>query len=329
MEDWKLVLEASLDLNLDDDKATDDLRKKVKRDHVNERAAERRQKCKEEEWRIWVEAEQKAWEEAEQLVRQEAKWKKEEEEKTWRAEEAKQRAEEAQKAAEVQGRTVERQHKPSVVIPVGGPSHRSASGPSSGTRAPCDRCVNRRPLLKCEPGTVKGKSTTCKPCCKAKASCSWMKAAGGAAWKQRRMEAKEDDEEDNEEDNEDNGKGDFTVPPALVQEHRDMLGTLTTTLSVLLKEFKGYHHKQWDLQAHQVRGLKALQREMKKANALKAKELKVTTKGKEKAVEVPEELSESSNEEEQIKGEGSKGGEAIEGEDGDVEMGAAPLASVM
>ncbi|KAG6325996.1 hypothetical protein ID866_13093, partial [Astraeus odoratus] len=36
------------------------------------------------------------------------------------------------------------------------------------------------------------------------------------------------------------GEGSFVVPPALVQEHRDALGTLTMTLSALLKEFKRY-----------------------------------------------------------------------------------------
>ncbi|KAG6327577.1 hypothetical protein ID866_11512, partial [Astraeus odoratus] len=274
-----------------DDKATDDLWKKVKEDHVKERAAERRWKHEEEEQRLWVEAEQKAWEEAEWLARQEAEWKKEE--KAQRAEEAKQRAEEAKRAAKVQRRNAEGQ---------------------------------------CIPGTAKGKSTTCKPCHKVKASCSWSKAAGGATQKWRRMQSKEDngDDEDNEDD-EAEGEGDFMVLPALMQEHRDMLGTLMMTLSALLKEFKGYHCDQWDLQACQVRGLKALQKEMKMANALKAKELKATTKGKEKAAEVSEESSESGDEEEEVK-DGCKGGVAKgEDRDGDrdIEMGAVPLASVM
>ncbi|KAG6328373.1 hypothetical protein ID866_10716 [Astraeus odoratus] len=146
----------------------------------------------------------------------------------------------------------------------------------------------------------------------AKKEADWLKAAGGAMQNRRRMEAKENDDEDDEEDDEDNGEGDFVVPPALVQEHRDTLSTLMTTLSALLKEFKGYCHEQWDLQACQVRGLKALQREMKKANALKVKELEATTKGKEKVAEVPEESLESGNEGEQIEGEGGEGGEAIE-----------------
>ncbi|KAG6328765.1 hypothetical protein ID866_10324 [Astraeus odoratus] len=331
-EDWELVLEASLDLNLDDDKATNDLQKKAKEDCMNKRAAERRWKHEEEEeQRIWAEAEQKVWEEAEWLARQEAKWK-EEEEKAQRAEEAKWRAEEAEKAAEVQRRTVERQHKLSVVIPVGGSLCRSASGPSSGARAPCDRCMSQRPPLRCEPGMAKGKLTTCEPYHKAKASCSWSKAARGAIQKWRRMQSKEDDRDDeDDEDNEVEGEGNFVVLQALVQEHRDMLGALMMTLSTLLKEFKGYHHEQWDLQAHQVRGLKALQKEMKKANALKAKELEATTKGKEKAVEVSEESSESGEEEEEVK-DGNKGGVA-EGEgdnrDGDMEMGMAPSASAM
>ncbi|KAG6327923.1 hypothetical protein ID866_11166 [Astraeus odoratus] len=237
---------------------------------MTERTTERRQKHEEEEEkRIWAEAEQKAWEE---------------EEKSWRAEEAKQRAEEAEKAAEVQRRTVERQCKPSVVIPMGGSSH------------------------------------------------SWTKAAGGMTCKQRRMQTKEDDGDN--EDNKDNkaeGEGDFAVLPALAQEHTDVLGTLTMTLSVLLKEFKGYCHEQWDLQACQVRGLKALQREMRKANTLKVKELEATAKGKEKAAEVTEESSESSEEEEEVK-DGNEGG-AAKGEgdnrDRDVEMGVAPLASAM
>ncbi|KAG6328112.1 hypothetical protein ID866_10977 [Astraeus odoratus] len=231
------------------------------------------QKCKEEEQRLQAEAEQKAWEEAEQ--------KKEEEEKAWRAEEA-------EEAAELQRRTVERQCKLSIVIPMGGSSHRSTSGPSSGVRAPCD---------------------------------SWLKAAGGAIRKWRRTEAKEDDEDD--------GKGDFTVLLALAQEHRDVLSALMMSLSTLLKQFKGYCHDQWDLQACQVRGLKALQKEMKKANALKVKELEATTKGKEKAVEVSEESLVSSDEEEEIE-DGHEGG-VTEGEgnngDGDVEMGMAPSAS--
>ncbi|KAG6327890.1 hypothetical protein ID866_11199 [Astraeus odoratus] len=256
-----------LNPNLDNNKATDNLWKKVKEDHVKERAAERRQKHEEEEQRLQVEAEQK--------VQEEAEWKKEEEEKAQRAEEAKQRAEEAEKAAELQRRTAERQHKPSVVIPVGG------------------------------------------------SLCSWLKAAGGVTQKWRRTEVKEDNREDDKEDDEDNSEGDFAVPLALAQEHRDVLSALMTTLSTLLMEFKGYCHDQWDLQACQVRGLKALQKEMKKANALKAKELKATTKGKEKAVEVSEELSESGNEEEQMEGKGSKDRDR----DGDGEMGAGPSAS--
>ncbi|KAG6329934.1 hypothetical protein ID866_9155 [Astraeus odoratus] len=230
----------------------------------------------------------------------EAKWKKEEEEKVWRAEEAKKQAEEAERAAEVWRRAVDRQCKPSVVIPAGGSMCRSASGPSLGTRAPCD---------------------------------SWSKTAGGAIWKWRRMEAKENNREDDDYDegNEMEGEGDFVVLLALAQEHRDTLGTLMTTLSMLLKKFKGYCCEQWDLQAHQVRGLKALQKEMKKANALKARELKATTKGKEKAVEVLEESSESGEEDKEVK-DGNEGGVA-EGEgdnrDGDVEMGTAPSTSAV
>ncbi|KAG6328764.1 hypothetical protein ID866_10325 [Astraeus odoratus] len=219
------------------------------------------------------------------------------------------------RAAEVQRRTVEGQCKPSIVIPVGG--------------------------LLCSLGALvvhlqgSGLHVTGAqvgdPHSGAKASCSWLKAAAGATWKWRRTEAKEDNGEDDEEDDEDDGEGDFTVPPALMQEHRDMLSTLTTTLSALLKEFRGYHRKQWDLDAHQVKGLKALQREMRKANALKAKELEATTKGKEKAVDVPEESSESSKKEEETK-DGHEGGVA-EGEDEDrdrdvdIEMGTVPLAS--
>ncbi|KAG6328094.1 hypothetical protein ID866_10995 [Astraeus odoratus] len=127
-------------------------------------------------------------------------------------------------------------------------------------------------------------------------------------------EAKEDDREDNyNEGNETEGEGDFAVPPALTQEHRDMLSTLMMTLSTLLKEFKGYCPEQWDLQACQV------------------KELEATTKGKEKAAEVLEELSESGEEEEDVK-DGNEGG-VTKGEgdnrDGDMEMGVAPLASAM
>ncbi|KAG6325958.1 hypothetical protein ID866_13131 [Astraeus odoratus] len=145
-------------------------------------------------------------------------------------------------------------------------------------------------------------------------------------YKQRRMQTQGDNREDDDnEGNETEGEGNFAVLLVLMQEHRDMLSTLTMTLSVLLKEFKGYCHKQWDLQTCQVRGLKALQKEMKKANTLKAKELEATTKGKEKAAEVSEESLESSNEEEQIEG---KGGEDRDG-DGDVKMGTAPSASAM
>ncbi|KAG6327566.1 hypothetical protein ID866_11523 [Astraeus odoratus] len=323
MEDWELVSEASLNLNSEDDKAMANLQKKVKEGRMKERTAERRWKCEEEEQRVYAEAEQREQEAAEQ--------KRKEEEEAWRAEEAEKEAKEAEKAAEVQRRAVDRQHKPSMVIPAGGSMHRSISGLSSGTQAPCDRCVSQRPLLRCIPGMAKGKSTTCKSCHKVKVSCSWSKAAGGVAHKWRRTQTKEDDGEDNKEDDEDDGEGDFVVPPALAQEHRDALGALTTTLSALLKEFKGYCHDQWDLQAHQVRGLKALQKEMKKANALKAKELKISTKGKEKAAELSEESSESSEEEEEAE-DGNEGGAAEGGGnngDRDVEMGAAPLASAM
>ncbi|KAG6326493.1 hypothetical protein ID866_12596, partial [Astraeus odoratus] len=193
---------------------------------MKERTAERRWKHEEEEQRIRVEAEQREREVVEQ--------KRKEEEEAWRAEEAKKEAEEAEKAAEAWRRAADRQCKPSMIIPAGGSMCRSASG------------------------MAKGKSTACKSCHKAKASCSWSKAAGGVLHKWRRMQTKEDDGED---DNEDDGEGDFAVPPALAQEHRDALGALMTTLSTLLKEFKGYCHDQWDLQACQVRGLKALQKE--------------------------------------------------------------------
>ncbi|KAG6332168.1 hypothetical protein ID866_6920 [Astraeus odoratus] len=254
------------------------------------RAAERRLKREEEEQRVQAEAE---W-----LVRQEAEQKKEEE--AQRAEEVKWRAKEAMRAAEVQRRTMEGQCKPSVVIPAGGSMHRSMREPETPAQVHSrngQRKVNRL----------------------------------GVAHKWRRTQTKEDDGEDNKEDNEDDGEGDFAVLPALAQEHRDMLSTLTMTLSVLLKEFRGYCHDQWDLQARQVRGLKALQKEMKKANALKAKELEISTKGKEKAVELSEELSESSEEEEEVE-DGNEGGVAEdEGDnrDGDMEMGAAPSASIM
>ncbi|KAG6328250.1 hypothetical protein ID866_10839, partial [Astraeus odoratus] len=322
-EDWELVLEASLDPNSEDDEAMANLWKKVKEGHMKERTAERRQKRKEEEQRICAEAERREQEVAE--------WKRKEEEEAWRAEEAEKEAEEAEKAAEVWRRAADRLRKPSMVIPAGGLTHRSISGPSLGTQAPCDRCTSWRPPLRCIPGMAKGKLTACESCHKAKVSCSWSKAAGGVVHKQRRTQTKEDNGEDDKEDDEDDGEGDFAVLPALVQEHRDMLGTLTTTLSVLLKEFKGYCHNQWDLQACQVRGLKALQKEMKKANALKAKELEISTKGKEKAVELSEELLESGEEEEEVK-DGNEGG-VTEGEgdngDRDMEMGAVPLASIM
>ncbi|KAG6327586.1 hypothetical protein ID866_11503, partial [Astraeus odoratus] len=223
------------------------------------------------------------------------------------AEEAEKEAEEAEKAAEAQRRAADRQCKPSMIIPAGGLMRRSTSG------------------------MAKGKSTACKSCHKAKVSCSWSKAARGVAHKWRRTQTKEDDGEEDEEDNEDDGEGDFVVLPALVQEHWDVLGALTMTLSALLKEFKGYHHDQWDLQARQVRGLKALQKEMKKANALKVKELRISTKGKERVAELSEELLESGKEEEEVE-DGNKGGVAEgEGDNGDrdVEMGAVPSASIM
>ncbi|KAG6329825.1 hypothetical protein ID866_9264 [Astraeus odoratus] len=323
-EDWELVSEASLNPNSEDDKAMASLWKKVKEDHVTEKATERRQRHEQEEQRAHKEAEQREQEEAEQKKKEEA----------WRIEEAKKKAEQAEQAAEVQRRTAERQCKLSIVIPMGGSSHRSATGPSLGTRAPCDRCMSWRPPLRCELGMARGKLTVCKPCHKAKVSCSWSKAAGGMMHKQRRMQTKEDNKEDDKND-EDDGEGDSVVLPALAQEHRDALGTLTTTLSMLLKEFRGYHCKQWDLHACQLKGLKALQREMRKVNTLKAKELEATSKGKEKAAEVMEELLESGEEveEEGVKGRGNDEGGVTRDEgdngDGDVEMGVAPLASAM
>ncbi|KAG6327155.1 hypothetical protein ID866_11934 [Astraeus odoratus] len=330
MEDWELVSEASLDLNSEDDEAMANLWKKVKEGRMKERTAERRRKCKEEEQRVCMEAEQREREAAEQKRKEEEEaWRAEEAEKE--AEEAEKEAEEAEKAAEAQRRAADRQCKPSVVIPAGGSTHRSISGPSLGTQAPCDRCMSQRPPLRCIPGMAKGKSTACESCHKVKVSCSWSKAARGVAHKWRRTQTKEDNGEDDKEDDEDDGEGDFAVLPALVQEHRDALGALTTTLSTLLKEFKGYCHDQWDLQAHQVRGLKALQKEMKKANALKAKELEISTKGKEKAVELSEESLESGEEEEEAKDSNEGGATEGGGDNGDrdVEMGAAPSASAM
>ncbi|KAG6327924.1 hypothetical protein ID866_11165 [Astraeus odoratus] len=210
MEDWELVLEASLDLNSEDNEATASLQKKVKEDRMAVRTAERRSRGHRQR------------QSKRHRKRQEAEWKKEEEEKAQRSEEAKKRAEEAEQVAEMQRRTAERQCKLSMVIPTGGSSHRSAS----------------------------------------------------------ETPTQEDDKEDNEEDDETEGEGNFVVPLALAQEHRDALGALTTTLSMLLKEFKGFCHEQWDLQAHQVKGLKALQKEMKTANALKAKSLRPPPKAR-------------------------------------------------
>ncbi|KAG6328818.1 hypothetical protein ID866_10271 [Astraeus odoratus] len=150
----------------------------------------------------------------------------------------------------------------------------------------------------------------------------WMKPTGGSMCKWRRMQTKEDDTEGDDND--------FAVPAVLAEEHRDVLSALTTTLSALLKEFKGYHHEQWDLQACQVRGLKALKKEMRKA-----KELKSLTKGKEKAAELLEESLESSDEDEEeeevAEGKGSNEEGAVEGKgsdgDGDIEMSAMPSES--
>ncbi|KAG6331938.1 hypothetical protein ID866_7152 [Astraeus odoratus] len=134
-----------------------------------------------------------------------------------------------------------------------------------------------------------------------------MEAAGGGPWKWRRTQAKEGNREDNVNDNEGmEGDDSFVVLAAFAEVHWDALG---------------------------VRGLKALQKEMRKANALKAKELKALTKGKEKAAELLEESSESSDKEEEVEGEGGDKEEVVEGKgsdgDRDVEMGTEPSASAM
>ncbi|KAG6329986.1 hypothetical protein ID866_9104 [Astraeus odoratus] len=147
-----------------------------------------------------------------------------------------------------------------------------------------------------------------------------VEEARGGPCKWRRTQAKEDNGgDDNKDEDKEGDNSDFAVLAALVEEHQDTLGTLTMTLTC------------------QVKGLKALQREMRKANALKVKEIEAITKGKEKAVEPLEELLKSGNEEEEIKGKGNeegevikgKGGEVVEGVGGDedVEMGMVPSAS--
>ncbi|KAG6330087.1 hypothetical protein ID866_9002 [Astraeus odoratus] len=293
---WAKGLETSLDAILEDDEETATLHDKAKSDHVKEKSAERKWRC-DEEW--------KAHEEAEKKV-----------EEAWKVEEAKWRAEKAENAAEVQRRGMEKQWVPSEVTVAEGSVYRSTNEPPMGSRDPCDRCVNWWPPHKCKLGKVKGKSTACKPCHKAKASCTWTKTARGGPCKQRRTQVKEGNRNNNDDNDNVEGLGevedDFTVLAHLTEEYGDMLGTLMTTLSALLKEFKGYHCKQWDLQACQVRGLKALQMEMRKANTLKANELGVISKGKEKAAELESSSSESSNKEEDIEDKDSNGGRDVE-----------------
>ncbi|KAG6326509.1 hypothetical protein ID866_12580 [Astraeus odoratus] len=241
-----------------------------RQDEVEKRAQEEAEclACKKATKKVQEEAERKAEEECK--VQEEAARAREEAERL--AKEATAREEAAQRAAEAVEERADTERRAlkewlwemagqwleTVVVPlqVAKPSGRMTMGGSStpacrasGVQDPCTWCCNKGTL--CVLGAAKGKTMACKVCHHAKV---------------QRSEEAEEIEAVNVDEEEDEEQPHFAVPQHLMEEHRDALRALTTTLDTLVIE--------------------TIANELQRVNDLKEEEMgRSKGKGKEKAQE--------------------------------------------
>ncbi|KAG6326879.1 hypothetical protein ID866_12210, partial [Astraeus odoratus] len=297
-EEWHLVSEGKLNPVLSDNK-------NMKQEEAEKRAQE------EAEHLAHKEAAKKAWEEAARLAeeacraQEEAEKKEREERETWEAaareEAAKRAAEAAEERADAEQRALKerlweaagQQSEMAVAPPwVAKPSRRMTMvGPSapgqraSGVQDPCARCRNKGTL--CILGAAKGKTTACEACCHAKVSCSWTKKMASEMHKQKQVQHLEEMEgreviNMDVDDDKDEEWSHFTVLTHLVEEHRDTLRVLMTTLDTLSMEFYEFRRDYWGFGVEVLKVMDTIAQELKRANDLKEEELgKAKGKGKE------------------------------------------------
>ncbi|KAG6326452.1 hypothetical protein ID866_12637 [Astraeus odoratus] len=319
-EEWRLVSEGELDPMSSDDEKTAEMQDQEKKQRVEVQKEERRWRRDEVEKRAQEEAEHLAREEAMRKAQEEAERKAQEEhrvqeeaarareeaerlakEAAEREEAAKRAVEAAEERVDAERRAVEEQlweavgqwletavaplrvAKPSGRMTVGGsstPAHRA-----SGVQDPCTRCHNKG--TPCVLGAAKGKTTACKVCHHAKVSCSWSKRMAGESRKRKRVQRLEEVDEIeavNMGEDEDEEWPHFAVPQHLVEEHRDALGALTTTLDTLFTDFLAFRWDSWNLGMSILRAMEAIANELQQSNDLK-EEAMGKGKGKERAKE--------------------------------------------
>ncbi|KAG6327569.1 hypothetical protein ID866_11520 [Astraeus odoratus] len=327
-EEWRLVSEGELDPISSDNEKTAEIRR---RDEAEKRAREEAEHLAREEAarKAQEEAERKAQEERraqEEAVRVREEAERLTKEAAEREEAAKRAAEAAEERVDAERRAVEdrlwevagqwlemavappRVAKPSGRMTMGGSS--ASACRASGVQDPCTQCRNKG--TPCVLGAAKGKTTACKACCHAKVSCSWSKRTVGELRKWKRVQRSEEVDEieaiDVGED-EDEEQPHFAVPQHLVEEHRDTLGALTTTLDMLSMDFLTFQRDSWNLGVSILRAMEAIADKLQQSNNLK-EEAMGKGKGKERAKE-----------------EGPR--RRTEDDDGDTEMGGAGPSSLV
>ncbi|KAG6329645.1 hypothetical protein ID866_9443 [Astraeus odoratus] len=104
-------------------------------------------------------------------------------------------------------------------------------------------------------------------------------------WHSEEMEGREVIDMDTDDD-EDGEQLHFAVPTHLVEEHRDALGALMTTLDTLSTEFYEFWRDYWGFGMEVLKVMDTIMQELKRANDLKEEEMgKAKGKAKEKAQE--------------------------------------------
>ncbi|KAG6328053.1 hypothetical protein ID866_11036 [Astraeus odoratus] len=174
--------------------------------------------------------------------------------------------------------------KPSGRMTMVGPS--APGWRASGVQDPCTRYHNKG--TPCMLGAAKGKTTACKVCHHVKVSCSWTKRTASKTHKQKQVQQLEDMEEKEVIDMDTNEEEDkeqlhFAVLTHLMEEYRDALGALTTTLDTLSTEFYKFQRDYWGFSTEVLKVMDTIAQELKRANDLKEEEMgKAKGKGKEK-----------------------------------------------
>ncbi|KAG6328406.1 hypothetical protein ID866_10683 [Astraeus odoratus] len=264
------------------------------KEEAEQRAQEEAERKAEEECKV-QEAVARAKEEAERRAKEDV----EREDTAWRAmEAAEERVNTERRALEERLWEVAGQWSAMAVAPpwVAKPSGRiTMAGPSApGWRAsevqdPCTRCHNKG--TPCMFGATKGKTMACEACHHVKDT-----------EEKEVIDMNTNEEEDKEQSH-------FAVPTHLVEEHRDTLGALMTTLDMLSMEFYKFQRDYWGFSTEVLKVMDTIVQKLKRANDLKEKEMgKAKGKGKEKEEEPRR--------------------ERMEDKDGDTEMGGAGPSSL-